>query len=31
LGLQLDFDLEAARTALAKIVERDVKPMAPAA
>jgi len=31
LGLQLDFDLEEARAALAKIVERDVKPMAPAA
>jgi addiction module HigA family antidote len=31
LGLQLDFDLEQARTALADRLEREVKPLAPAA
>ncbi len=31
LGLQLDFDLEEARNALADRLEREVKPMAPAA
>jgi addiction module HigA family antidote len=31
LGLQVDFDLEEARNALADRLEREVKPMAPAA
>jgi len=31
LGLQLDFDLEEAREALADRLEREVKPLAPAA
>jgi len=31
LGLQVDFDLEEARTALADRLEREVKPLAPAA
>jgi addiction module HigA family antidote len=31
LGLQMDFDLEAARSELAEIIEREVKPIVPAA
>ena len=31
LGLQVDFDLEAARTALAGTIARQIKPLAPAA
>lgn len=31
LGLQMDFDLEAARSELAAAIEREVKPIAPAA
>lgn len=31
LGLQMDFDLEAARAELAAAIEREVKPIAPAA
>lgn len=31
LGLQLDFDLEEARRALSDVIEREVKPAAPAA
>jgi len=31
LGLQMDFDLEAARAELAAVIEREVKPIAPAA
>ena len=31
LGLQMDFDLEAARSELAAVIEREVKPIAPAA
>ncbi|HZF12140.1 MAG TPA: HigA family addiction module antitoxin [Thermoanaerobaculia bacterium] len=31
LGLQMDFDLEEARAALAEILEREIHPIAPAA
>jgi len=31
LGLQMDFDLEEARAALAETLEREIKPMASAA
>ncbi len=31
LGLQMDFDLEAARSELAAVIAREVKPIAPAA
>src|SRR5436309_15921422 len=31
LGLQMDFDLEEARAALAETLEREIRPMAPAA
>jgi addiction module HigA family antidote len=31
LGLQVDFDLEEARTASARSIRREIKPMAPAA
>lgn len=31
LGLQMDFDLEAARSELAAVIEREVKPIAPVA
>ena len=30
LGLQMDFDLEAARSVLAAVIEREVKPIVPA-
>jgi antitoxin HigA-1 len=31
LGLQMDFDLEEARAALAETLEREIRPVAPAA
>jgi addiction module HigA family antidote len=31
LGLQMDFDLEEARAALAETLEREIQPLAPAA
>ena len=31
LGLQMDFDLEQARAALAETLEREIRPLAPAA
>ena len=31
LGLQMDFDLEEARRSLASAIDREIRPMAPAA